>query len=37
VITGIRAALVLAGVRSVVLFPGAALTVLADHHREVPR
>ena len=31
------AALVLAGVLSVVLFPGTALTVLADHCREVPR
>jgi len=31
------AALVLAGVLSVVLFPGTALTVLADHRREVPR
>ena len=30
------AALVLAGVLSV-LFPGTALTVLADHRREVPR
>jgi hypothetical protein len=30
-------ALVLAGVLSVVLFPGTALTVLADHRREVPR
>ena len=31
------AALVLAGVLSVVLFPGTALTVLADHRQEVPR
>jgi hypothetical protein len=31
------AALVLAGVPSVVLFPSIALTVLADHRREVPR
>ena len=31
------AALVLAGVLPVVLFPGTALTVLADHHREAPR
>jgi hypothetical protein len=31
------AALVLAGALSVVLFPGTALTVLADHRREVPR
>jgi hypothetical protein len=31
------AALVLAAVLSVVLFPGTALTVLADHRREVPR
>jgi hypothetical protein len=31
------AALVLAGVLSVVLFPGTALTVLADHRPEVPR
>ena len=31
------AALVLAGVLSVVLFPRTALTVLADHRREVPR
>ena len=31
------AALVLAGVLSVVLFPGTALTVPADHRREVPR
>ena len=31
------AALVLASVLSVVLFPGTALTVLADHRREVPR
>jgi len=31
------AALVLAGVLSVVLFPGTALTVLADHRREAPR
>ena len=31
------AALVLAGVVSVVLFPGTALTVLAGHRREVPR
>ena len=31
------AALVLAGVLSVVLFPGTALTVLADLRREVPR
>ena len=31
------AALVLAGVLSVGLFPGTALTVLADHRREVPR
>jgi len=31
------AALVLAGVLSVVLFPGAALTVFADHRREVLR
>ena len=31
------AALVLAGVLSFVLFPGTALTVLADHRREVPR
>ena len=31
------AALVPAGVLSVVLFPGAALTVLAGHRREVPR
>jgi len=32
------AALVLAGVLSVVLFPATiALTVLADHRREVPR
>ena len=31
------AALVLAGVLSVVLFPGTALTVLADDRREVPR
>jgi len=31
------AALVLAGVPSVVLFPGTALAVLADHRREVPR
>ena len=31
------AALVLAGVVSVVLFPGTALTVLAGHRGEVPR
>ena len=31
------AALVLAGVLSVVLFPGTVRTVLADHRREVPR
>jgi hypothetical protein len=31
------AALALAGVPSVGLFPGTALTVLADHRREVPR
>ena len=31
------AALVPAGVLSVVLFPSTALTVLADHRREVPR
>ena len=31
------AALVLAGVLSVVLFPGTALTILADNRREVPR
>ena len=31
------AALVLAGVPSVGLFPGTALTVLADHRREAPR
>jgi hypothetical protein len=31
------AALVLAGVRSVVLFPGTALAVLAGPGREVPR
>lgn len=31
------AALVLAGVLSVGLFPGTALTVLADHRREMPR
>ena len=31
------ATLVLAGVLSVVLFPGTALTVLADHRREAPR
>ena len=31
------AALVLAGVLSVVLFPGTPLTVLADHRREAPR
>ena len=31
------AALVLAGVLSVVLFPGTALTVLAGPSREVPR
>ena len=31
------AALVPAGVLSVVLFPGAALTVLAGHRGEVPR
>ena len=31
------AALVLAGILSVVLFPGTALTVLADHRREAPR
>ena len=31
------AALVLAGVLSVVLFSGTALTVLAGHRREVPR
>jgi hypothetical protein len=31
------AALVLAGVLSVGLFPGTALTVLADHRREAPR
>ena len=31
------AALVLAGVLSVVLIPGTALTVLADHRREVAR
>jgi hypothetical protein len=31
------AALVLAGVLSVVLFPGTALTVLAGPRREVPR
>ena len=31
------AALVVAGVLSVVLFPGTALTVLADHRREAPR
>jgi hypothetical protein len=31
------AALVLAGVLSVVLFPRTALTVVADHRREVPR
>ena len=30
------AALVLAGVLSVVMFPGTALTVLAGHRREVP-
>jgi hypothetical protein len=30
------AALVLAGVLSVGLFPATALTVLADHRREVP-
>jgi hypothetical protein len=30
-------ALVLAVALSVVLFPGTALTVLADHRREVPR
>jgi hypothetical protein len=29
--------LVLAGVPSVGLFPGTALTVLADHRREAPR
>jgi hypothetical protein len=33
----IAAALVLAGVLSVVLFPSTALTVLADHRRGVPR
>ena len=31
------AALVLAGVLSVGLFPSTALTVLADHRRKVPR
>ena len=31
------AALVLAGVLSVVLFPGTALTVLADHRQVAPR
>ena len=31
------AALVLAGVLSVVLFPGAALTLHADHRREASR
>ena len=31
------AALVLAGVLSVGLFPGTALTVLADHRQEAPR
>jgi hypothetical protein len=31
------AALVLAGVLSVVLVPGTALTVLAGHRQEVPR
>jgi len=31
------AALVLAGVLSVVLFPGTALTLLADHRREASR
>jgi len=31
------AALVVAGVLSVVLFSGTALTVLADHRREAPR
>jgi len=31
------AVLVLAGVPSVGLFPGTALTVLADHRREAPR
>jgi hypothetical protein len=31
------AVLVLAGVLSVGLFPGTALTVLADHRREAPR
>ena len=30
------AALILAGVLSVLLFPATALTVLADHRREVP-
>ena len=33
----IAAALVLAGVLSVVFFPGTALTGLAGHRREVPR
>ena len=33
----IAAALVLAGVLSVGLFPGTALTVLADHRQEAPR
>ena len=33
----VKAALVLAGVLSVVLFPGTALTVLADYPPEVPR
>jgi hypothetical protein len=36
-ISSATAALVLAGALSVVLFPGTALTVLADHRREVPR
>jgi hypothetical protein len=36
VIIDIRAALVLAGVLSVGFFPSIALTVLADHRREVP-
>ena len=31
------AALVLAGVLSVVLFPSTALTVLVDHRQEAPR
>ena len=33
----IAAALVLAGVLSVGLFPSTALTVLVDHRQEVPR